>query len=117
MEYKINAEGKILGRLATEVAMLLRAKNDPKFSPEKFFNNTVTVYNTDKVRVTGKKINQKIYYRHSGYHGGLKEELFKDMLVRDSRLILRHAVLGMLPKNKLRPRMIKNLILFKKEGK
>lgn len=115
MEYKIDAANKILGRLATEVAVLLRGKNEPSFDPSKFGGNKVTIFNTDKIRVTGRKLVQKLYRRHSGYHGGLKEEQLRDLLIRDSRIVLRKAVLGMLPKNKLRARFIKNLILLKGE--
>ena len=115
MEYKIDATHKILGRLASEVAFLLRGKNAPDFEPSRVSNNKVIVINTDKIRVTGKKLTDKIYYRHSMYHGGLKAEKLIDVMKRDSRLPLRYAVMGMLPKNKLRSRMIKNLALFSKE--
>lgn len=117
MEYKINAEGKILGRLATEVAVILRGKNKPDFLPNKISGNRVTVYNTDKIRATGKKMEQKLYRRHSGYIGvGFKEEKMKDLMERDSRRVLRHAVMGMLPKNRSRAKIIKNLILHKGNG-
>ncbi len=115
MEYKIDATNRILGRLATEVAMVLRGKNTPAFDPARFSAHRVTVTNTDKLRVTGKKMEQKLYRHHSGYHGGLKEEKLKDKLVKDSRWVLREAVSGMLPKNRLRARMLKNLILMKGE--
>ena len=115
MEYKIDTTEKILGRLASEAVILLRGKNDPRFDPSKFGGNKVTIFNTDKIRVTGKKLVQKLYRRHSGYHGGLKEESLRDLLARDSREAMRKAVLGMLPKNKLRARFIKNLELCKGE--
>ncbi len=115
MEYKINAESKILGRLASEVAILLRGKNEPSFNPAHLSNNQVRIFNTDKIRVSGRKLTQKLYRHHSGYHGGLKEEKLRDLLARDSRLVLRKAIMGMLPKNKLRERMIKNLTLIKGE--
>lgn len=115
MEYKIDAANKILGRLASEVAILLRGKNNPSFDPSRFSKNEVTVLNTDKIKVSGRKMVQKLYRRHSGFHGGLKEESLRDLLARDSRLAFRKAVLGMLPKNKLRARFIKNLILLKGE--
>lgn len=114
-EFKIDAAYKILGRVASEVAFLLRGKNAPDFEPSRMSENKVVVFNTDKMRVTGKKLTDKIYYQHSGYHGGLKEERLIDLMKRDSRLPLRYAVMGMLPKNKLRSRMIKNLALFRKE--
>src|SRR3989344_8836575 len=113
MEYKIDAEDKILGRLASEVALLLRGKRNPQFDPSRLSGDKVVIYNTDKLQVTGKKMDQKLYRRHSGFHGGLKEETLKNLLARDSRLVLSKAVMGMLPKNKLRDRMIKNLVLYK----
>lgn len=115
MEYKIDATSKILGRLASEVAVLLRGKNEPSFDPSRVSGNKVMVSNTDKIAITGRKMVQKLYRRHSGYHGGLKEEKLRDLMVRDSREVLRKAVMGMLPKNKLRAKFIKNLILYKGE--
>lgn len=115
MEYKIDATNKVLGRLAAEVSILLRGKNMPSFDPSRLSSNKVVVYNTDKMRVTGKKMSQKLYRRHSGFHGGLKEETLKNLMERDSRIALEKAVMGMLPKNKLRPKVIKNLILHKEE--
>lgn len=115
MEYKLDATNKILGRLASEVAILLRGKKSPRFDPAKLSPHKVTIYNTDKIRVTGKKMTQKLYRRHSGYIGRLKEEKLKDRLARDSRQVLRDAVMGMLPKNKLRKRIVQNLILLKGE--
>lgn len=115
MEYKIDAANKVLGRLATEVAVLLRGKNQPDFDPAKFKSNRVLVFNTDKIRTTGKKAAQKLYRHHSGYHGGLKEERLDKLFERDSGLVLKRAVMGMLPKNKLRRKFIKNLILIKGE--
>lgn len=113
MEHKIDAKNKILGRLATEVAMLLRGKKDPSFSPSNLPSIKVFVYNTDGIKVTGKKPTQKMYRHHSGYHGGLKEETFAHLLVRDSRMILKNAVMGMLPKNRLRSKFMRNLIVSK----
>lgn len=109
----IDASGRILGRLAGEIAMILQGKTSPDFDHARFSGNKVTVYNTDHIRVTGKKPLQKLYRHHSGYPGGLKEESLERMLARDSRVVVRHAVLGMLPKNRLRPRMLKNLLLYK----
>lgn len=115
MEYKLNAENRILGRLASEIAILLRGKDSPRFTPAKLSGNKVIVYNTDKICVTGKKMTQKLYRRHSGYIGGLKEVKLRDRMIQDSRAVVREAVRGMLPKNRLRKRMIKNLILYKGE--
>ncbi len=113
IEQTVDASGKILGRLAGEIAMTLQGKTTPDFDPARLSKNKVTVYNTDRIRVTGKKSLQKLYRHHSGYPGGLKEESLERMLLRDSRVAVRHAVTGMLPKNRLRPRMLKNLLLYK----
>lgn len=116
MQYTLDAANKILGRLASEAALLLLGKNDPRFDPGRLANNRVVVYHTDEVRVTGRKADQKLYRRHSGFPGGLKEETLERLLRRDSRLAVRRAVAGMLPKNKLRPRMLKNLILYRESA-
>lgn len=112
-EYKIDAAGKILGRLAVEVAVLLRGKNQARFLPYLTPQNMVVVFNTDKIKVTGKKMAQKTYYRHSGYMGGLKIESLMKLFERDSREVLRRAVYGMLPKNRTRDKIIKNLKMYK----
>lgn len=119
MEYQINAANKILGRLATEVAVLLRGKNTAQFDPAKMPEHTVTVYNTDLVQATGKKMvgDGKVYLHHTGFHGGQRAETLEEIMLRDSRLALRRAVMGMLPKNRLRAKIIKNLTLIKKEPK
>lgn len=112
-EYKFDATNKILGRLASEIAGLVLGKDSPNFNPAKLSHSKIVVYNTDKIKVTGKKTLQKLYRRHSGYLGNLKEESLRNILARDSRLALRHAIMGMLPKNKLRSIIIKNIILEK----
>ncbi len=120
MEYQIDATNKILGRLATQVAVLLRGKNTSQFDPAKLPNHKITVYNTNSLRVTGKKMDGKegkVYLRHTGYHGGQRAETLKEVMTRDSRVALRRAVMGMLPKNRLRDQIIKNLILIKKDLK
>ena len=114
-EYTIDAKGKILGRLAVEAAVLLRGKNTANFLPRITPENIVKVINTDLMKFTGKKLKQKTYYRHSGYPGGLKEETLEKLFVRDSREVLRLAVYGMLPKNKLRDRMITRLFVYADE--
>ena len=113
MNYTIDATDKILGRLASEIAFLLRGKNSPHFSPHRMSGQKIVVWHTDGLRVTGRKMNQKLYRRHSGYLGNLKEEKLEHLMARDSRVVLRHAVLGMLPKNRLQKRLMKNLTLFK----
>lgn len=109
----VNADGKILGRLASQIAVLLRGKDSADFTPHHAAARRVTVTNTDRMRVTGKKMTQKMYRRHSGYLGNLKEEKLGDLMARDSRAALRRAVSGMLPKNRLRAQFLKNLILVK----
>lgn len=114
MEYKLDATNQILGRLASKIALLLRGKDNPRFDPSRPGNNRVIILNTDKLRLSSKKkLTQKLYRRHSGFPGGLKEKRLADVIAKDSRLALRWAVRGMLPKNKLRQIFVKNLILFR----
>lgn len=115
--YKIDAANKRLGRLATEIAVILRGKNQPSFLPYKLSENKVIVFNTAKIILTGKKFEDKKYIRHTGYLGGIKEVKFKELFKRDPSEPLRRAVYGMLPKNKLRDKMIKNLKLYAGEEK
>ena len=105
----IDATGKILGRLATEIAILLRGKNKPDFAPYKDIGDFVTVKNVEKLKFTGKKIEQKKYYHHSGYLGSLKETPMEKLFKENPPEVLKRAVFGMLPKNKLRAKMIKRL--------
>ena len=112
MERKINtidATGKVLGRLATEVAVLLRGKDNPGFLLYKDAGDDVIIKNIEKIIISGKKMDQKKYYHHSGYPGGLKEVSMKKIFEKNPSEILKKAVLGMLPKNRLRPRQIKRL--------
>ncbi len=117
MEYKIDATNKILGRLATEVAVLLRGKHTTQFDPAKLSGHNVTVFHTDRIRASGKKMigEGKVYLRHTGFHGGQRAETLEEILKKDSRIAVRRAVMGMLPKNKLRSQIIKNLTLIKKD--
>lgn len=106
----IDAEGKVLGKLAAEAAVLLKGKNKPAYLPNKDTGDFVTVKNVDKMIFTGKKFENKIYYRHSLYLGGLKKETMKELRQKKgSSEILKKAVMGMLPKNKLRAKRIKRL--------
>jgi len=114
-KHVIDAKNKILGRLAVEIANLLRGKGKVDFVPYLDKGDEVVVFNTDKVRVTGKKLKNKIYYRHSGYPGGLKETRLEEAMEKDSREVIRKAVYGMLPKNKLRNKLIKKLKLYRQE--
>ncbi len=105
----IDAEGKILGRLATQVANLLRGKNKPGFVLHQDMGDFVTIKNVDKMKFTGKKFTDKIYYRHTGYLGGLKQMTLKELHTKRPSEVLRKAVMGMLTKNKLRARQINRL--------
>lgn len=107
--HTIDATGKVLGRLATGIAILLRGKQRADFVPYKDTGDFVTVNNADKIKLTGRKIEQKIYYRHTGFLGGLKKTPVKKLLKERPTEVLRKAVFGMLPKNKLRNRQIKRL--------
>jgi len=107
--HTIDATGKVLGRLATEVAVLLRGKDNPGFLLYKDAGDDVIIKNIEKIIISGKKMDQKKYYHHSGYPGGLKEVSMKKIFEKNPSEILKKAVLGMLPKNRLRPRQIKRL--------
>ena len=110
--HHVNAEGKILGRLATEIAARLRGKHKPTFSTFIDNGDFVVVTNADKIRLTGRKWDQKIYYRHTGYIGGIKETTAKELLVKHPTDLLMNAVKGMLPKNKLGRQQLKKLKLY-----
>ena len=106
---EINAENQILGRLASRIALILRGKHSPAFQPHILSKEKVVVSNVDKIRFTGKKLEQKKYFHYSGYPGGLREKRMKEVFEKNPNEVLRIAVLGMLPKNRLRKEMIKNL--------
>jgi large subunit ribosomal protein L13 len=99
--YLVDAEGKTLGRLATQIADLLRGKGKPQYTPHVDSGDFVIVVNAEKVHVTGDKLQQKMYYNHSGYPGGLRERTLAEQLERRPEEVLRRAVRGMLPKNRL----------------
>ncbi|MBU0687137.1 MAG: 50S ribosomal protein L13 [Candidatus Margulisbacteria bacterium] len=107
--YLVDAEGKILGRLATQVATILRGKHKPTYTPHVDTGDYVVVVNAKKIKVTGKKPEQKIYFRHSAYPGGARYEVYADVLEKHPERILHAAVLGMLPKGKLGRKMLKKL--------
>jgi len=107
--YHIDATSKSLGRLATEIVILLRGKNKPDFAPHKDEGGEVVVKNVAKIKFTGRKLEQKKYYRHTGYLGGLKESSLGKIFPLKPQEVLKAAVMGMLPKNRLRARMIKRL--------
>lgn len=110
--YVVDAAGQVLGRLATRVARLLIGKDKPTFTPYLDSGDHVVVINADKIRLTGNKLEQKIYRTHSGYPGGLKEVPAKRLRAHRADWMVREAVLGMLPKNKLRARRARKLRVY-----
>ena len=110
--YVVDAEGCTLGRLASGVASVLRGKNKPQFTPHVDTGDYVIVVNAEKIKVTGKKLDQKIYYNHSDYVGGMKETTLKEMLAKHPERVIEHAVKGMLPKGPLGRAMIKKLFVY-----
>ncbi len=110
--YLVDAEDKILGRLATQIAMRLRGKHKPIFTPHADTGDFIVVVNAEKVALSGKKWDKKIYYRHSGYIGGLKQITARKLLEKKPEDVLRFAVRGMLPKNSLGRRQLKKLKIY-----
>ena len=110
--YVVDAEGQTLGRLASEIAKVLRGKNKAIFTPHIDTGDYVIVINAEKMKVTGKKMDQKIYYRHSDYVGGMKETTLKEMLNKHPERVIEFAVKGMLPKGPLGRQMYKKLFVY-----
>jgi large subunit ribosomal protein L13 len=110
--YVVDAEGKTLGRLATRIADTLRGKDKPQYTPHTDTGDFVVVVNAEKVAVTGNKMDEKIYYRHSGYPGGLKERTLREQLQRRPTDVLRKAVKGMLPRNRLASAQLQKLKIY-----
>jgi large subunit ribosomal protein L13 len=110
--FVVDADGQVLGRLATRVARILIGKDKPQFTPHMDCGDHVVVINAERIRLTGNKIDQKVYRHHSGYPGGLKEIPLRRLLQRRPEEVVREAVLGMLPKNKLRAHRAKNLRVY-----
>jgi large subunit ribosomal protein L13 len=110
--YIVDAEGKTLGRLATQIAIVLRGKHKPIFTPHVDTGDHVIVVNAEKIHLTGDKVRQKTYYRHSGYPGGLKSETVKDLLARKPSVIVERAIKGMLPKTSLGKQMARKLNVY-----
>jgi large subunit ribosomal protein L13 len=108
----VDAEGKTLGRLATQIADTLRGKTKPQYTPHVDTGDFVVVVNAEKIRVTGNKLDGKIYYRHSGYPGGLKQRTLREQLERRPTEVLRTAVKGMLPRNRLARRQLTKLKIY-----
>ena len=110
--YVVDAAGQTLGRLAARVARILHGKHKPMYSPSVDTGDFVIVVNAEKIHVTGRKLDQKIYYRYSGYPGGLKEVTLRNLLQRYPARVIEHAVRGMLPKNRLGRQMFKKLKVY-----
>ena len=110
--YVVDAEGCTLGRLASGVASVLRGKNKPQFTPHVDTGDYVIVVNADKIKVTGKKLDQKIYYNHSDYVGGMKETTLKEMMAKKPEKVIELAVKGMLPKGPLGREMYTKLFVY-----
>ncbi len=110
--YVVDAEGLALGRVASQVANILRGKNKPIYTPNVDTGDYVIIINCDKVVLTGKKLDQKIYYKHSGFVGGLKETKYRKLMAEKPEEAMRHAVVGMLPKGPLGRQMAKKLKIY-----
>ncbi len=108
----VDATDQTLGRLSAKLAMILQGKNKPVYTPHIDTGDFVVVVNVDKMRITGRKLDQKIYYRHTGYAGGQKATLMRDMMENHPERVLTHAVKGMLPKNRLSSAQLKKLKIF-----
>ncbi|MDD2287670.1 MAG: 50S ribosomal protein L13 [Bacteroidales bacterium] len=108
----IDAENQVLGRLATRVANVLRGKHKPSFTPHVDCGDNVIIINADKIRLTGNKLTEKVYVRHTGYPGGQRFTTPKELLAKFPIRIIEHAVKGMLPKNKLGAQLYKNLYVY-----
>ena len=110
--YVVDAEGQTIGRLEAEVAKVLRGKNKPEFTPHINTGDNVIVINAEKIKVTGKKLDQKVYYHHSDYVGGMKETTLREMMAKKPEQVIELAVKGMLPKGPLGRTMIKKLHVY-----
>ncbi len=111
--YVVDATDKVLGRLATQIAAYLRGKHKPQFTPNVDTGDFIVVINAEKVRLTGKKLDQKVYYHHTGYPGGLKAETARQRLQRKPEEVIKDAVWGMLPKNRLGRKLFKKLKVYR----
>jgi len=114
--YLVDAKDQVLGRLATQVAHVLRGKHKPTYTPHCDTGDYVVIVNADKIRLTGKKLDQKIYYQHSGYPGGMKETPYRRLIAEKPEFAVKHAVVGMLPKGPLGRKMAKKLRIYAGEA-
>jgi large subunit ribosomal protein L13 len=110
--YVLDAEGQVLGRLASQAASVLRGKTKPIFTPHVDTGDYLLIVNADKVSLTGKKLDQKIHYKHSGYPGGLKETPYRKLMANKPEFVIKHAITGMLPKGPLGRKMAKKLRVY-----
>lgn len=110
--YLIDVEDKVLGRVASKVASILRGKNKPNYTPSIDMGDNIIIINADKIRLTGAKQFKKVYYKHSGYPGGLKETGFLDMMKKEPTFAMRNAIKGMLPKNRLGRRQLLHVKIY-----
>lgn len=117
MDHTIDAKGKTLGRLASEIAGILQGKNSPDYAPNKVSKDRVLVKNVDGITVTGNKMKSRIYYRHTGYMGHLKETTLEEAFKKDPKKVLRETVRHMLPKNFLNTPRLKNLVFVNENSK
>lgn len=114
--FVVDATDQVLGRLATRIATVLTGKNKPQYAPFIVTGDHVIVINAARVRLTGQKLDQKVYYRHTGYPGGLREVTLRRLLETRPEQVIQEAVLGMLPKNKLRKRYVGRLRVYRDEA-
>ncbi|MFO7727069.1 MAG: 50S ribosomal protein L13 [Desulfonatronovibrio sp.] len=108
----IDAQDKILGRMATDIAIKLRGKNKPEFAPHMDMGDFVIVINADKIKVTGDKLNQKKYYHYTGFPGGIKDITLEKLMQKKPEEVIKHSVRGMLPKNKIGRELLKKLKIY-----
>ena len=110
--FVVDADGKTLGRLASAIAQILKGKHKPMYSPHLDVGDYVVVINAERIAVTGRKMDQKMYYRHTGYPGGIRESNLRDLLARHPTYAVKFAIKGMLPKNRLGRKMIRKLKIY-----
>jgi len=110
--YVVDAEGQVYGRVCSQVASILRGKNKPTYTPNEDTGDYVIIINADKIVMTGKKLDQKIYYHHTGFIGGMKETKYRKLLAEKPEFAVRHSIVGMLPKGPLGRKMAKKLTVY-----
>ena len=110
--FVVDADGKTLGRLASAIAQILKGKHKPMYSPHLDVGDYVVVITAERIAVTGRKMDQKMYYRHTGYPGGIRESNLRDLLARHPTYAVKYAIKGMLPKNRLGRKMIRKLKIY-----